>query len=120
MTDLGTQNIQQNLSASPALRAAALKIQHAQEMKQKAETVENYAQIEKAAQEFESVFLAEMLKPMFSPLKPDPLFGGGKGEEVFQGFMIQEYGKMMSDRGGIGLAEHVKAEMIRIQEEAQK
>lgn len=77
-------------------------------------------QIEKVAKDFEAVFLSEMFKPMFKGIKPDPMFGGGKGEEVFQGLMIQEYGKIVAERGGVGLADHVKAEIIRLQEEAQK
>lgn len=75
------------------------------------------AKIDAAAQEFEAMFVTEMLKPMFEELEPDPFFGGGKGEEIFQGMMLQEYGKIVAERGGIGIAGHVKAEMIRLQEE---
>lgn len=82
--------------------------------------VKNLKQIEEAAKDFEAMFLSEMLKPMFEGLEPDPVFGGGKGEEVFQGLMVQEYGKTMVEAGGIGLADHIKAEMIRMQEEMQK
>ncbi len=77
----------------------------------------NLKAIEEAAQEFEAVFLAAMLKPMFAQLKPDETFGGGKGEEVFQGLMVQEYGKMIAQTGQVGIAEHVKQELLRIQEE---
>ncbi|MCB9988732.1 MAG: rod-binding protein [Rhodospirillales bacterium] len=83
--------------------------------------IKNLEKIEEAAQEFEAVFLSEMLKPMFEgTMEPDPMFGGGKGEEIFKGMMLQEYGKMLADKGGVGIAEHVKAELIRIQETAQK
>ncbi len=74
--------------------------------------------LEEAAKEFEAVFLTAMLKPMFEQIKVDSNFGGGKGEEVFRGFMVQEYGKMISETGNIGIAEHIKAELLRIQEEA--
>jgi Rod binding domain-containing protein len=80
--------------------------------------VQNEKQIDEAAKEFESVFLASMLKPMFESVEIDKTFGGGKGEEVFRGFMVQEYGKMISDQGGVGIAKHVKEELMRIQEEA--
>lgn len=73
---------------------------------------------EQAAQEFEAVFIAEMLKPMFEGIKHDGAFGGGKGEEIFHGMMVQEYGKMLSQTGGIGIADEVKATMIRMQQEA--
>ncbi|MBU0800695.1 MAG: rod-binding protein [Alphaproteobacteria bacterium] len=77
------------------------------------------AKIDEAAQEFEAVFLTEMLRPMFEEVnKPDDTFGGGKGEEIFSNMMVDEYGKQMAERGGIGLARFVRDEMIRIQEAA--
>lgn len=100
------------------LRQAELKVQRAAETAKMAEDMDIKA-IEKAAQDFEAMFLTEMLKPMFEGIEPDPMFGGGKGEEMFQGMMLEEYGKVMAARGGIGLADYVKAEMIRIQESAQ-
>lgn len=100
------------------LRQAELKVQRASETAKMAEDMDIKA-IEEAAQEFEAMFLTEMLKPMFEGIEPDPMFGGGKGEEMFQGMMLEEYGKVMAARGGIGLADYVKAEMIRIQESAQ-
>lgn len=69
-----------------------------------------------AAREFEAVFIAEMLKPMFQELKTDGPFGGGKGEEVFRKFLLQEYGKLVSQTGGIGVADHVKAKILEAQE----
>ena len=81
--------------------------------------IANMEKIEEASKEFEAVFLAEMLKPMFAGIKSNDMFGGGKGEEIFRGMMIQEYGKMIADKGGVGMTEHVKAELIRIQEGAR-
>jgi len=74
--------------------------------------------IENASKDFEAMFMTEMIKPMFEGLKTDSRFGGGKGEEIFRGFMIEEYGKLMAERGDIGIADAVKAEMIRMQETA--
>lgn len=73
---------------------------------------------EAASADFEAMFLAQMLKPIFESIEVNPIFGGGKGEEVFSGFLIEEYGKSLSKAGGIGIADHVKQEMIRIQEMA--
>lgn len=78
----------------------------------------NMQKIEDAAREFEAVFIAEMMKPMFAGTELEAPFGGGKGEEVFRGMMLQEYGKIVSQTGGIGLADHVKEEMIRMQHAA--
>ena len=72
--------------------------------------------IEETAQDFEAMFVSEMIKPMFAGIETDGPFGGGKGEEVFRGFLLSEYGKMVAKSGTIGIADHVKAEMIRLQE----
>jgi flagellar protein FlgJ len=72
--------------------------------------------IKEAADEFEAMFLSEMLKPMFEGIEVNELFGGGKGEEVFRDFLIAEYGKKMVKSGGIGLAKFVQDELIRQQE----
>lgn len=74
------------------------------------------ARIDAAAKDFEAMFMTEMMKPMFESIKPDPRFGGGKGEEVFRGFMLQEYGKLVAETGQIGIADAVKQELIRMQE----
>jgi len=74
------------------------------------------ARIEETAKEFEAMFMSQMLKPMFEGIKPNAMFGGGKGEEIFNGFMIEEYGKMMAETGDLGIADSVKAELIKMQE----
>lgn len=78
--------------------------------------VKNIEQIEEAARDFEAMFVSEMMKPMFEGLKPNALFGGGKGEEVFQGLMLDEYGKLVAATGQTGIADGVKAAMIEMQE----
>lgn len=72
--------------------------------------------VDAAAKEFESVFIAEMLKPMFDTVPVDSEFGGGNAEEVYRGLMVQEYAKHMSNAGGIGLASSIKAQMLAMQE----
>lgn len=74
--------------------------------------------IDATATEFEAVFVAEMMKPMFDGISTEAPFGGGKGEEVFRGMLIQEYGKEIARTETIGLSSHIKREMIRMQEEA--
>ena len=71
-----------------------------------------------AAKEFEAVFIAEMMKPMFAGISTEAPFGGGKGEEVFQGMLLQEYGKIVSQTGSIGISDQVRDEMIRMQAHA--
>jgi Rod binding domain-containing protein len=57
----------------------------------------------KAAEEFEAVFLSEMLTPVFDKLDVDPLFGGGNGEQMYRSMMVQEYGKQLAKNGGVGI-----------------
>lgn len=73
--------------------------------------------IDEAAREFEAVFIAEMMKPMFEGISTDGMFGGGKGEEIFRGMLLQEYGKILAQTGGIGISAPVREEMIRMQEQ---
>lgn len=77
-------------------------------------------QIDAAAKDFEAMFMTQMLQPMFEGIKANKMFGGGKGEEIFKGFMLEEYGKMIAESGQIGIADAIKAEMIRMQEQAQR
>lgn len=80
-----------------------------------AKATRNQKRIDEAAEDFEAVFISEMLKPMFEMTEVDDTFGGGKGEEVFRGLMVNEYGKMIAKQGGIGLSAHIKAELIKMQ-----
>lgn len=95
------------------LNAAQLKA--AQATVPDGKTAKDMAKIEEAAREFEAVFIAEMMKPMFENISTDGMFGGGKAEEIFRGMMLQEYGKQIAATGSIGIADHVKAELLRIQ-----
>jgi Rod binding domain-containing protein len=72
--------------------------------------------VDSAAEEFEAVFLSQMLEQMFQGIRTDGPFGGGKAEEMFRSFMLQEYGKVMAASGGVGIADMVKREMLRAQE----
>ncbi|MBK1670994.1 hypothetical protein CKO28_23590 [Rhodovibrio sodomensis] len=70
----------------------------------------------KAAQDFEAMFIAQMLKPIFQGLSTEGMFGGGKGEEMYRSLMVEEYGKTIAKAGGVGIADQVKAEMLKLQE----
>ena len=68
------------------------------------------------AQEFEAVYLSEMLRPMFENIDAAEPFGGGPGEQAYRDMQIDEYGKAIAKAGGIGLADSVMREMIKMQE----
>lgn len=74
--------------------------------------------IDEAAKEFEAVFIAEMLRPMFDQVSTEPPFGGGFGESVWKSMLADEYGKALVQQGGIGLADSIAHELLRAQEAA--
>jgi len=74
--------------------------------------------LRQAAEDFEAVFLAQMLAPMFETLESDSMFGGGPGEEIYRSMMVEEYGRTLARNGGVGIADQVERELLRIQEAA--
>ena len=64
------------------------------------------------------MFLAQFLGTMSSGLDTSPLFGGGMGEEIFRSIMNQEIASSIAARGGVGIADAVYRELIRLQEAA--
>ena len=73
----------------------------------------------RVGQEFEALFLSEMLGPVFESSDTDGLFGGGEGEKIFRSMMVQEYGKAIAQSGGVGIADAVQREILRMQENQQ-
>jgi len=72
--------------------------------------------IDETAQDFEAQFIAQMMQNMFSTVPVDEEFGGGEAEEIYRSMVVDEYGKLIARTGGIGVADHVKREMLRLQE----
>ena len=75
------------------------------------------ARMRETAEAFEASFLAQMLKPMFEGLSTDGPFGGGEAEGTWRGFMIEAMAKQTVRAGGVGLADSVLAQMIKMQEQ---
>jgi Rod binding domain-containing protein len=73
-------------------------------------------EIRRAAEEFESVFLSEMLAPMFEGLQTDGLGGGGMGEEIFRPMLVERYAESITRSGGVGIADSIIRELMRMQE----
>lgn len=75
----------------------------------------NTQRIKDTAQDFEAVFMAEMLKPMFEGIDVEEPFGGGKGEEIFRGMMLDEFGKEIARRDVTGIQTQVMNKLIEMQ-----
>lgn len=78
--------------------------------------IDSVAKAGKVAQDFEAVFLSQMLQPMFANIEAEEPFGGGAGEGVWRSMMVDEIGKQMAKAGGIGIASSIKQEILRMQE----
>ena len=73
-------------------------------------------EIRKVAEDFEAVFLSQMLKPMFANLSAEKPFSGGSGEDMWRSLQVDEFGKAISRKGGIGIADNIFREMLKLQE----
>jgi len=90
------------------------KLQAAQAYARQASPTERAARA--AAEDFESVFLSQMLAPMFETVETDSMFGGGHAEGIYRSMMVEEIGKEISRAGGIGIADEIYREIMALQE----
>ncbi|GAN00261.1 flagellar protein FlgJ [alpha proteobacterium U9-1i] len=72
-------------------------------------------EIRRTAEQFESMFLSEMLAPMFENLDTEGLGGGGMGEQMFRPMLVEQYAAAIAHSGGIGLADSIITELNRMQ-----
>lgn len=79
------------------------------------ESHEYTPEIQRVGHEFEAMFLAEMLAPMFEGLDTDGLGGGGEGERMFRPMLVDRYAQSISQNGGVGVAESIMRELTRLQ-----
>ncbi len=63
------------------------------------------ADLRRTAQEFESIFVAQMLQ--YSGLSKAVSANGGFGGEAFASLLIEEYAARLVERGGFGVADKV-------------
>lgn len=98
------------LSASPDL-ASALPGQP------KNLEAQNLQAMRRTAEDFEASFLSQMMKPMFEGLSTEAPFGGGAGEAAWRGFLVDAMAQQTVKAGGVGLADSVLAQMIKMQEQ---
>ncbi len=77
------------------------------------------AKAKKAAQEFEAMFLEQMLERVFASAGEEgPLGENGTGGEVYRSMLVKEYAGGLAKAGGVGIADQVYREMLKLQENA--
>lgn len=75
------------------------------------------ARAAKAGRQFEAMFMSQMMQHMFEGIETDGIFGGGSGEQMFRSLLIDEYGKMVANKGnGIGIGAAVQKMLLSHQE----
>ena len=94
-----------DLTVSPDLLAGAVTLQRAPT-----------AKMRETAEAFEASFLSQMLKPMFEGLDTEGMFGGGEAEATWRSFLVDAIARQTVKAGGVGLADDVMAEMMKLQE----
>lgn len=67
-------------------------------------------------EEFEAMFIGQMVAHMFKEVGDDPLMGGGQAGQLYRSMLQDEYGKTIASAGGIGIADAVARELINAQE----
>ena len=86
----------------------------------RAEATPRDPRIWETAQDFEAQFLSSMLQPMFENIQEeDSPFSGGPGETMFRSLLVDQYGQNIAKSGGVGIADAVYREMIKMQEMPQ-
>ncbi len=82
------------------------------------QAAKNSKKLDQTLQDFEGVYMSQMVSHMYEGVEVDPQFGGGVGEETMRSLLVNEYGKKMASAGGIGLAAAMKKQLLAAQEEA--
>ena len=75
------------------------------------------AKVLKAAHDFEAMAIGQMLEPMFATVDTSKsMFSGGAGEESFKPMLVTEMAKEVEAHGGLGLADSIYQQMLKMQE----
>jgi len=76
-----------------------------------------YDKLHKQAVELEGVFLNTLMKEMFSSIDTgEESFGGGFAEETWRGMQAEQVASSLAEQGGIGLADNLMSDLLRLQE----
>lgn len=68
-------------------------------------------EIDKIAKDYEAFAYSQWLKQMYEGVPIDPVYGGGKTEEIYRDLLIDEYGKEIVNKSGTGIAKSIVKEI---------
>lgn len=105
------------------LSTDALNQQRLLSVQQKVKSKETPEELQKAAKDFESVFVKQFLDLMDKTIQRGEMFHGGHAEETFRGFINEEIAKQWStspNGSGLGLADSIYKQMLSAVEAEHK
>ena len=68
-----------------------------------------------ASGEFEAMFLNSMFEQMNTKVDGEGPFGGSGAQKVWRSFLTNQYAQMYAKAGGVGIANHVYDELLKMQ-----
>jgi peptidoglycan hydrolase FlgJ len=75
------------------------------------------AKTKKTADEFETMFLENMMSQIFpQDAAEGPVGDNGTGSQVYRGMLVNEYAKSVAKSGGIGMSDTIYRQMLQMQE----
>lgn len=76
-----------------------------------------YERLRQQAVDLEGVFLNTLMKEMFASIDTgESSFGGGFAEETWRGMQAEQFASALAETGGIGLADQLMGDLLRLQE----
>ena len=92
-------------SGSPALAAAPAA--QATRQAQGQSRIDKSSRLYKVSQEFEAIFIKQMLNVMRKSVSKTGLMDGGMAEEIFEDMLYDEYAQKMAESGSFGIADMI-------------
>ena len=102
--------------SSPLVSTPKVNIENLDKKLQKSNNID---QVQKAAKQFESLFVNEMMAHIFNGIEVNEYFGGGRGEEIFRSMLVEQYSKSVAESKQTKISDILTRQMIRMQEEQQ-
>ena len=76
-------------------------------------TSDNPAEVEKACEDMESLFISYLLKEMRATVPKSGFINGGKGEEIYTSMLDSQLAKELASGRGIGLSQMLSESLLR-------
>lgn len=69
--------------------------------------IDKTSELYKVSQEFEAIFIKQMLNVMRKSVSKTGLLDGGMAEEIFEDMLYDEYAQKMAESGSFGIADMI-------------